>query len=180
MADDNVDFASILEGLPDDNMGEDFTTEEAHELTKWSGSLEGQSDEASVTALSTRASAEHQSTRAQRATSAQASARKDRVRVGSGGSQLSHTKLLLLREIFELAERHPEGIVSLGDIREANPGLAALIKSGKQAALHALVHTHKLVLYLKDIDPAMRSKYKLTSAGMTYCQEKRATGWPSE
>ncbi|CAK0768393.1 hypothetical protein CVIRNUC_003560 [Coccomyxa viridis] len=89
---------------------------------------------------------------------------------------LSNTKMLFLRTIYELSkadpERNPEGIVSLDDIRNARTELATINKTGKQGALHALVRTHRLVVYMKDFDPALKSKYKLTPEGLSLCQRK--------
>ena len=88
--------------------------------------------------------------------------------------RLSNTKNSFMRTIYELSKRDPEGnpqgIVSLDEIRNARSELALKNKTGKQGALHALVREHGLVEYMKDIDPALKGKYRLTPEGLSLCK----------
>jgi hypothetical protein len=180
---EDIDYLAALEGIPDD-MAEFATPEDIHQLMSsddWmsdSTGLAGQSD--SLTDLSTRPSVENQ--RVQPTASEAPSVVHDPGHAVPVAEQqapvialrnLSTTKVAFLRTIYELSKRRDsEGIVSLDDIRNAHAELASLNKTGKQGALHALVRTHHLVVYLKDFDPAMKSKYKLTPAGLSLCQKE--------
>lgn len=173
---DHIDYQAALEGIPDE-MAEFATPEEVHQLMSsddWMSDvtgITGQSDEASVTALATRASdglSTAQPTPAPSTPDLPARPRQAPITLRN----LSNTKCSFLRTIYELSKRDSEGIVTLDDIRNAHAELAILNKTGKQGALHALVRTHKLVVYLKDYDPAMKSKYKLTPAGLNLCQKE--------
>ena len=176
----DVDYLAILEGLPDDDMGEPASREEIQQLMSedWmsdSTGLAGQSDETSLTDLSTRPSVGTQGVMGPTSPSvAHAPGHDVHVAVQQTPQlrNLSNTKVAFLRTIYELSKRDSEGIVSLNDIRNSHAELASLNKTGKQGALHALVRTHHLVVYLKDFDPAMKSKYKLTPAGLSLCQKE--------
>ena len=175
---EDIDYLSALDGIPDD-MTEFATPEDIHQLMSsddWMSEMTGiteQSDETSVTALATRASGGMTTAHPSRPPAPSASIPAVRARQAPATLRnLSNTKCSFLRTIYELSKRDSEGIVSLNDIRNARAELAALNKTGKQGALHALVRTHHLVVYLKDYDPAMKSKSKLTPAGLSLCQKE--------
>ena len=180
---DKIDYKAILEELPDelpDELGSPATREQIEELlsSNWmsdSTGIAGHSDDRSVNDNTGTSRVLEESGPPNLQTSLSAALpQASQARVGIPG--LSGTKVEFLRAIYEMSkrdpERNPEGIVSRDDIRQSYPQLEAIIKSGKQGALHALVRNHGLIMYLKDIDPALKAKYRLTPKGLSLCQSR--------
>ena len=168
MDEDKVDFEALLESLPDD-MGEPPTREQIDEMmsSNWmsdSTGLLGNSDDASAAPSFAHAPI----------TEARQIAQAPNPEAHQIVPRLSNTKNSFMRTIYELSKRDPEGnpqgIVSLDEIRNARSELALKNKTGKQGALHALVREHGLVEYMKDIDPALKGKYRLTPEGLSLCK----------
>jgi hypothetical protein len=186
MGEDEVDFVALLESLPDD-LGEPSTREQIEEMmsSNWmsdSTGLLGISDDADAAPSTLRApsSEAHQVVQAPNPGAHQIvqapNPEAHQTQAPRPDKRLSNTKMSFLRTIYELSKRDPEGnpqgIVSLDEIRNARRELAVINKTGKQGALHALVRTHGLVSYLKDIDPALKSKYRLTPEGLSLCKRE--------
>ncbi|CAL8461053.1 g839 [Coccomyxa elongata] len=201
MDEDEVDFVALLESLPDD-LGEPSTREQIDEMmsSNWmsdSTGLLGSSDDACAAPSTVHApsSGAHQVVQApnpgaHQIVQAPSSGAHQIVQapnpgahqivqapdLGAHQTRLSHTKISFLRTIYELSKmdpvRNPQGIVSLDEIRNARSELALKNKTGKQGALHALVREHGLVVYMKDIDPALKGKYRLTPDGLSLCKRE--------
>ena len=190
MDEDKVDFEALLESLPD-NMGEPTTREQIDEMmsSNWmsdSTGLLGNSDDASAApsfahAPITEARQIAQAPNPEAHQIVQAPNQEAHQIVQAPNPEahqivprLSNTKNSFMRTIYELSKRDPEGnpqgIVSLDEIRNARSELALKNKTGKQGALHALVREHGLVEYMKDIDPALKGKYRLTPEGLSLCK----------
>ena len=179
MDEDKVDFEALLESLPDD-LGEPSTREQIDEImsSNWmsdSTGLLGNSDDASAAPFIAHAPnpEAHQIAQAPNPETHQI-AQAPNPEAHQIVPRLSNTKNSFMRTIYELSKRDPEGnpqgIVSLDEIRNARSELALKNKTGKQGALHALVREHGLVEYMKDIDPALKGKYRLTPEGLSLCK----------